>query len=358
MVDPDRQEDDSQPPAMWRPTGAQVALSLGALAVAAALVGFALPAATGTNWSDSVAALGNLRPLDLLVITVLWAAGLWLYTFVYTGSLPGIRHSQSLALNLTGSLVSNLLPFGGAAGVANTYALTFSWGFSGVATSLMVLVSGLANLLMRLVLVSVGLVALRLSGANLSAAGGTIAMLTVGAILLATAVVVAMLCSARFAGAVGALGDRAVGALRNLARRPAVSHSLRDSATSMQRRALPLLSRGWPSVTFGMCSYYATEALLFGIALQALGAHLSWLQVVAAFSLSRVLTSATVTPSGVGITEVGTAATLVLFGTPPAIAAAGVLVLGFYTYLVEIPAGIAGLVWVAMMRRWRVRSSG
>jgi hypothetical protein len=47
----------------------------------------------------------------------------WLYTFVYTGSMPGISHSKALALNLTGSLVSNLLPFGGAAGVANTYAL-------------------------------------------------------------------------------------------------------------------------------------------------------------------------------------------------------------------------------------------
>ena len=43
-------------------------------------------------------------------------------------SLPGLRHAQALNLNLTGSLVSNLLPFGGAAGVANTYGLTFSWG--------------------------------------------------------------------------------------------------------------------------------------------------------------------------------------------------------------------------------------
>ena len=72
---------------------------------------------------------------------------------------------------------------------------------------------------------------------------------------------------------------------------------------------------------------------------------------------ARVLTSATVTPSGVGISEVGTAAALVLFGTPPAVAAAGVLILGFYTYLVEIPAGFAGWIWVASMRRWRVRAS-
>lgn len=340
-------------PSLWRPTGAQVALSLGALALAAALVGFVLPAAARTSWSEALDALGHLRPLDVLVLTVLWAVGLWLYTFVYTGSLPGIRHSQALGLNLTGSLVSNLLPFGGAAGVANTYALTFAWGFSGVATSLMILVSGLANLVMRLVLVGLGLLALRLSGVTLSAVGGDITMGTVIAILGATAVVVAMLCSVRFAGMVGSLGDYLLRLVQRVFGKQTRSVSLREEAMGMQQRALPLLRRGWPAVTFGMVAYYATETLLFGYALHALGAATSWLEVVAAFSLSRVLTSATVTPSGVGITEVGTAAMLVAMGTPPAVTAAGVLVLGFYTYLIEIPAGLAGYGWVALMRSWR-----
>ncbi len=344
-------------PKMWRPTGGQVALSLGALALAAGLIGFVLPKAAGTSWTEAVDVLGRLRPLDVLLITGLWAAGLWLYTFVYTGSMPGISHSKALALNLTGSLVSNLLPFGGAAGVANTYALTFSWGFSGVATSLMVLVSGLANLVMRLLLVLVGLVALQLTSTNLSAAGGRITGGTVLATAAVTVVVVGMLFSSRFAAAVGSLGDVVLRALLRLFRRPQRSLSFRVSAVDMQRRAMPLLKRGWPAVAFGMSAYYATETIFFGIALHALGAEISWLEIVAAFALSRVLTSATVTPSGVGISEVGTAAALVLFGTPPAVAAAGVLILGFYTYLVEIPAGFAGWVWVAAMRRWRVRGS-
>ena len=357
-VDGDR-DDGGGPsqPKLWRPTGGQVALSLGALALAAGLIAVVLPKAAGTNWTEAVDVLGRLRPLDVLLITGLWAAGLWLYTFVYTGSMPGISHSKALALNLTGSLVSNLLPFGGAAGVANTYALTFSWGFSGVATSLMVLVSGLANLVMRLLLVLVGLVALQLTSTNLSAAGGRITGGTVLATAAVTVVVIGMLFSSRFAAAVGSLGDGVLRGLLRLFRRPQRSLSFRESAVDMQRRAMPLLRRGWPAVAFGMIAYYATETIFFGIALHALGAEISWLEIVAAFALSRVLTSATVTPSGVGISEVGTAAALVLFGTPPAVAAAGVLILGFYTYLVEIPAGFAGWVWVAAMRRWRVRGS-
>jgi len=103
-----------------------------------------------------------------------------------------------------------------------------------------------------------------------------------------------------------------------------------------------------------MVAYYASELALFLWALNSLGAQLGVAETTAAFALSRVLTSVVVTPSGVGVSEAGTAALLVLFGTPPAVAAAAVLVLHFYTYMIEIPAGIAGWGWVlAMRKRWR-----
>lgn len=54
-----------------------------------------------------------------------------------------------------------------------------------------------------------------------------------------------------------------------------------------------------------------------------------------------------------GISETATAALLVLFGVPTGVAAAAVLVLLFFTYLIEIPAGLAGWAWVWVMRpRW------
>jgi hypothetical protein len=43
-------------------------------------------------------------------------AGLWCYTFTFTGSLPGLTQSKALVVNLCGSSVSNLLPGGGAVG--------------------------------------------------------------------------------------------------------------------------------------------------------------------------------------------------------------------------------------------------
>ena len=59
---------------------------------------------------------------------------------------------QALIVNVCGSSVGNLLPGGGAAGVAATYALCRSWGFSRRDISTSVIVSGVWNILARVAL--------------------------------------------------------------------------------------------------------------------------------------------------------------------------------------------------------------
>ncbi len=94
----------------------------------------------------------------------MWLASLLAYTFVLTGSLPGLGHTQALTLNAAGSAVSNLLPFGGAAGVALTMAMTKGWGFPVGAIVASTLVSGVWNMMFRFLLPAAGILALLLSG--------------------------------------------------------------------------------------------------------------------------------------------------------------------------------------------------
>ena len=105
-------------------------LSLASLVAAAALIVWGMPAVSGLRWSQILAELSGLRFWQLVILTALWLAGLWAYSFVLTASLPGLRNWQGFTLNTVGSAVSNLLPFGGAAGVAVLYALTAGWGFT------------------------------------------------------------------------------------------------------------------------------------------------------------------------------------------------------------------------------------
>ena len=63
-----------------------------------------------------------------------------------------------------------------------------------------------------------------------------------------------------------------------------------------------------------MFGYLGLQYLLFWACLAATSTHVSADVTVAAFALSRILATVSVTPGGVGITESGTAALLVAMG--------------------------------------------
>ena len=93
---------------------------------------------------------------------------------------------------------------------------------------------------------------------------------------------------------------------------------------------------------------------LFWACLTAAGAHLGIGAVIAAFALSRLLTTAPITPGGAGVSESGTAALLIALGAQPASTAAALLLFAFFSYAMEIPVG--GLAWLtwAMAKQWRI----
>ena len=127
----------------------------------------------------------------ILLMTVLWLASLWAYTFVMTSALPGLTHLQALTLNGAGSAVSNLLPFGGAAGVALTFGMTKGWGFPTRPVVVYTLVTGIWNTLSRFLLPAAGIIALLVAGRIpdhrvVSAAwGGAISILVLIAVVAA-----------------------------------------------------------------------------------------------------------------------------------------------------------------------------
>lgn len=302
----------------------RLAASLASLGLAAWLVVALVPAVGGVAWSAVGAQLRAIGPGTALWLTALWLAGLWAYTYVLTGSLPGLRHSQAFSLNAAGSAISNVLPFGGAAGVAVTAVMASSWGHSARAITASALVSGLWNTLSR---VALPLLAPAVPGAVVIGDGVLVAAVTT-AVVSGLAVVVLMrprwLCKL--------LGGRAARFLLRL-----------------RRQTGQVIRTGWRRMTLGMLAYLLLQGVLLWWCLAAAGVHLGPGPAVAAFAVSRLLTLAVVTPGGVGVTENGTIALLIGLGTPAAPAVAGVLLFAFFTYLVEIPLG--GAAWLSWSAR-------
>ena len=336
-------------------TWVQVGLSAASLALAVLLVVY-LPQLVGAltgatvSWAEIGAEFAALSWWMIALMAVLWAASLWSYTFVLTGSLPGLTHLQALTLNAGGSAISNLLPFGGAAGVAVTFAMTRGWGFGNRAVVVSTLVSGVWNTLFRFILPAVGVLALLAAG---KVPDGTVAAAAWGgavSILLLVAVAAAALY---WDGAAALLGRALDALLRPLPAAIRPGEGRASAAIARLRRDITgVVHTRWAELSLGMVCFLGFQCAILAACLHATGAYPGAAETVAVFALSRVLTTALVTPSGAGIMEGGTAALLITFGQPEAASAAAALLFGFWTYTIEIPAGGLALgAWSLLRRR-------
>lgn len=329
---------------------ARAATSVISLLIAVGLV-VALPYLVGIEWSQIWDQFAMLRPHVLLWLVFLWILGLFAYSFVLTGSLPGLNNAQGMVLNTTTSALSNLLPFGGAAGVALTFGMARSWGFRNHAILVSTLVSGVYNILARLLLPAIGLVALLATG-HLPKKSMSIATAIASVALLAC--VAALIAALRWEAAGQWLAhwlDKAATLIpRKWRPKP---HRAAEGMHRLREAVNEVFQRSWAKLSFGMAGYMALQLVLLGACLKVTGAYLGVAATLAAFALSRVLTAVVLTPGGFGFTEAGTATLLVSMGAPPAPVAAGVLLFAMFTYILEIPLGAMGwTLWLAV-RRWR-----
>lgn len=307
---------------------------------------------TGAGWAEIWAELRRLTPAQVAVLTALWAVGVVAFSWVLTGALPGLTHGQAVTMNMAGSAVSNVVPFGGALGVAVSYTMARSFGFRRSSFGLFALVTGVFIGAAKLVLPMLGLLGLLASGRLPSRRLVVVAAVGAGLLALLVAAVVAMLASDRAARAVSRSIDAAVNLVLRVVRSARTVDSY-DVVVELRDRSAGLVRHGWRSMAAGLLAFYGVQALLLWTILRLLGGALGPAEVFAAFALGRLLTAVVVTPGGVGIAETGAAALLVALGGDPATSAAAVLLLSGFTYLLEIPAGaLSVLVW-SVRRSWR-----
>lgn len=329
---------------VWWPSPVRVVQGLVGLGVAAALLIWGLPHFVGTTWPEVFDRLGQVGPGTALQLLILMLCGLWFYTFTLTGSLPGLSHPRALILNVCGSSVGNLLPGGGAAGVAATYGMCRSWGFTRRDISASVIVSGIWNVLGRLALPVIGTGVLLTDASSLPRAvvrGATIGAVAGLALLILS---IAVIVSQRAAAKVGRGLDKV---LRPWWRKPRAARetNFHELVLDLRVRLNTVIRTGWVSMTLGLCGFFGVYYLLFWFCLAAVGVQVTFAHMFAAYAVGRLLSTVGITPGGLGITETGTAAVLIGFGADPAAATSGVVLFSIYIHLLEIPLGALG--WIA-----------
>ncbi|RJL32678.1 lysylphosphatidylglycerol synthase transmembrane domain-containing protein [Bailinhaonella thermotolerans] len=330
-------------------TWVRVVLSAASLALTVVLLLF-LPRFVDTTWSAIGAQFGRLGPVDIVLLVVFWLASLLAYTFVMTAGLPGLTHAQALTLNGAGSAVSNVLPFGGGVGVALTFTMARGWGHPMRSIVAYTLVTGVWNTLFRFILPAVGIVCLVAAGQTPNGTVTSAAVAGAVSILVLVAVVASALFWPGAARLLGRVLDRLA---RLLPRRIRPGeHAASEALDRLRQNTADIIRTRWLQLSLGMTAFLGFQALLLVVCLHATGSYPGIAQTVAAFALSRVLTTALVTPSGAGIMEAGTAGFLVSMGVAQDSAVFAALIFGFFTYTIEIPFGALCLgAWAFLRRR-------
>ena len=113
-------------------------------------------------------------------------------------------------------------------------------------------------------------------------------------------------------------------------------------AVAFRAEAVALLRDRWHWLTLTTLASHLSLFLVLLLALRHVGiseAEVSWVEALAAFALVRLLSAVPITPGGLGVVELGLAATLVLAGGEEAQVVAAVLVFRLLTFLLPIPIG-------------------
>ena len=273
---------------------------LQAVVSAAVVVGvfaFAVPkiASYGSAW----AVVQELTWTQIALLLIVAAFNLVTYWPRAMAALPGLRLWQAAVRYQTTISVTYTVPAGGVAAVGVSWAMLRSWGFSLTEITLAELLDGIWDVFAKL---AMPLAAVALLAATGSRKLSLLVPALIGLAVLAAAVAVFGLLMWRKAYArwLGETLGTAVSWLRRLVHKPAVA-GWGQAAVRFRRRSNDLVARRWPALTAATIVSHLGLYLVFLATIRMVGitsAQVSWAEILAVFSLGRLLSGLTQVGSG------------------------------------------------------------
>ncbi|MDQ3381627.1 MAG: YbhN family protein [Actinomycetota bacterium] len=333
----------------WRRHRKRILGGVATAAIVGAVFVFVLPRIA--DYRDVWDVMKGLSWQDGVVLLVATALNLSTFPPSWMVALPGLAFRQALVMTQASTALSMVTPAGAAVGMAGSYSMLRSWGFSSGSSALAVAVTGVWNQFANLVFPIVALVLL--TGVEQDhPALRTTAFVGLAILVVAVSAFAFALSSAERARRIGSLVARLVSRVRRLLRRDPVNWG-GESLGRFRSGALQLLRRRWHVLTLATLAGHLTVFLLLVVCLRVVGVtggEVSWVEAFAAWALIRILGALPLTPGGLGIVELGLTGALVAFGASNADAVAGTLL---YRSLTILPTLVLGLLAAVSWRSHR-----
>ena len=318
------------------------------LTLAILVIVFAVVIPQFGNYDDAWSAIGKMNLGQLGFIALATVAVIVIYVYPYLAALPGIRYWPAFVVRQTSFMISNVIPGGGAWGLAVQYAMLSSYGFGAAPTTAAIGITSVWNSFVTLSLPVFALLGLVIVGEGTVEAGWASA-LALGIVVVGIVVFAVILRSedqARSVGRwLGSVANRAIHLVKK-----DMTLDVEGMVVDFRASIVDVVRDRWIVITVANVGQQLAQFSVLYFAIVALqggfDGPITLFHALAAFAFGRLATFIPIPPGGLGTTDAIITGMLTGFGLPSSDALGATMVWRAATYFPQVVIGIITfLVW-------------
>ncbi|MFV1970386.1 MAG: YbhN family protein [Acidimicrobiia bacterium] len=298
----------------------------------------------GAAWD----AVQNMALWHLALIALATVGVIIVYVFPFQAALPGLKFKPAFLTRQTSFMISNVVPAGGAFGLAVQYGMLSSYGYGAAPVTATIGITSVWNTLVTLSLPVIALIVLAVSGqANAEAA--TVTLIAAAAVTTMIIVFALILRSEDLARKIGGRANRLIQWGARVVRRD-IDFDAEAAVVEFRSSIVDVVTDRWILITLANVGQQLAQFSILYLAVVALqggfSGPVSLFEAFAAFAFGRLATFIPVPPGGLGTTDAIMTGMLTAFGLPNNDALAATLIWRAATYFPQVFIGAGALlVW-------------
>ncbi len=299
------------------------------------------------DYSQAWAAIQNMSTLALAILVVMTIINIIVYVWPYQAAIPGLKYRPAFVIRQTSFMISNVVPMGGAFGLAVQYAMLGFYSVGAAEATAGIGITSIWNTFVTLSLPIFGSIGLVVIGQAQAAAFGlaAIGLVVIGAVVWLFA---AILRSQDNARKIGQYGERIVDWGYGLFKKES-GFDVVDEVVHFRDSTVGVVSDGWLRITATSYLQQFMQFLILWAAIFAIqggaNAPVTFIEAFVAFAFGRLATFIPLPPGGLGTVDAATTAILVGFGAANNDALAAVMVWRALTYFPQVIIGIGTFLY-------------
>jgi len=294
------------------------------------------------DYSEAWTAIQNMSTSALAILMVMTIINVIVYVWPYQAAIPALKYRPAFVIRQTSFMISNVVPMGGAFGIAVQYAMLGFYGVGAAEATAGIGITSTWNTFVTLSLPIFGSLGLVVIG---QAQGAAFALAAVGLVVIGVVVwlFAAILRNQDSARKIGQYGERIVDWAYGLFKKEP-TFDVVDEVVHFRDSTVGVVSDGWLKITAtGYLQQFMQFLILWAAVFAIQGgsnAPVTFIEAFVAFAFGRLTTFIPLPPGGLGTTDAAITAILVGFGAANNDALAAVMVWRALTYFPQVGIGI------------------